>query len=400
MTERVELIKKIEVIRGSRVICYLTSLRPNVNASMASDAVRVMADHLNALDVRPVEKLDIFLASNGGSGTVPWRLTALFREFSKKFSVIIPYRAYSAATLLALGADEIVMHPFGEMGPIDPTVSNAFNPREKTGQPIGISVEDVKAYVSFIKDTVGIRHEDELVKAIEVLANNVHPLALGNVERFVSQSRMTAKKIMRTHMTEADEHVIDEIVENLASRLYFHGHPINRREAKHELKLKIAEDPSPELEATIWELYKSYEKEFENRDELRPVDDLLNSAIPPFNGSHRPAAPQPVPAPPVPPVAPNITLPFEIRKRLLFAMIEDGNLMSRYDMEKRYILWGLQNANAQIQELTESAAWVTTPQGSAPSRVQAQVAKEAQPSRSPPASKVARKNAKPSRKKR
>src|SRR5271157_5146327 len=35
-------------------------------------------------------------------------------------------------------------------------------------QKIGISVEDVKAYVSFIKETVGIRHEDELIRAIEI----------------------------------------------------------------------------------------------------------------------------------------------------------------------------------------------------------------------------------------
>jgi len=36
--------------------------------------------------------------------------------------------------MLALGADEIVMHPFAEMGPIDPTVSNDFNPVDPTTQ--------------------------------------------------------------------------------------------------------------------------------------------------------------------------------------------------------------------------------------------------------------------------
>jgi archaellum component FlaC len=43
------------------------------------------------------------------------------------------------------------------MGPIDPKVANEFNPiNPQTQQLIGISVEDVKAYVTFIKDTVGI----------------------------------------------------------------------------------------------------------------------------------------------------------------------------------------------------------------------------------------------------
>ncbi len=128
--DRLPLIRKIEELRGSAVICYLTSLRPNVSAQIAEDAVRVFFDHLAALPNRKVEKLDIFLCSNGGSGTVPWRLVSLFREFAKSFSVLIPYRAYSAASLLALGADEIVMHPFAELGPIDPTVANEFNPVE------------------------------------------------------------------------------------------------------------------------------------------------------------------------------------------------------------------------------------------------------------------------------
>src|SRR5439155_10612970 len=179
-TDRINFIKQIEETRGSQVICYLTSVRPNVSAQMSDDAVRVFFDHLLLLPTRPVEKLDIFLCSNGGAGTVPWRLVSLFREYAKSFSVLIPYRAYSAATLLALGADEIVMHPFAEMGPIDPTVSNDFNPTEQnTGRRLGISVEDVKAYVNFIKTTVGITHEDELIQAVLALTRKVHPLALG-----------------------------------------------------------------------------------------------------------------------------------------------------------------------------------------------------------------------------
>ena len=173
-------------------------------------------------------------------------------------SALLPYRAYSAATMLALGADEIVMHPFAEMGPIDPTVSNDYNPVDPHGgQRVGISVEDVKAYIAFVKDTVGIRHEDELVKAVEILANKVHPLALGNVERFISQSRLIARRILLTHMSEEEKgHEIDETIEMLASKLYFHGHPINRREAREELHLKVATNVQPALETAMWKLYR------------------------------------------------------------------------------------------------------------------------------------------------
>src|SRR5260370_21852911 len=153
LNERIALIKKIEVIRGSTVFCFLTSLRKNVPSIIAEDSVRVFFDHLLLAPSRPVAKLDIFLCSNGGSGTVPWRLVSLFREFAKSFNVLIPYRAYSAASLLALGADEIVMHPFADLGPIDPTVANDFNPVEH-GRRLGISAEAVTAYVKFIWKTV------------------------------------------------------------------------------------------------------------------------------------------------------------------------------------------------------------------------------------------------------
>ncbi|MDR4495112.1 MAG: hypothetical protein R3B74_11950 [Nitrospirales bacterium] len=335
-SERQELIKKIEDLRGSNVICFLTSLRQNVPSQIAEDCVRVFFEHLLLLPSRPVEKLDIFLCSNGGSGTVPWRLVSLFREFSNSFNVLIPYRAYSAASLLALGADEIVMHPFAELGPIDPTVSNEFNPKEQgTGRSLGISVEDVKAYVNFIKSTVGITHEDELIKAIEILGEKVHPLALGNVERFLSQSRMIARKILRTHMKETDEHVIEEIIENMASKLYFHGHPINRKEAKEELKLKVTLDLPAGLETIIWDLYKNFEKEFDNLEPFNPAGDLagINTGQGPCKKEYE----------------------------LLHAIIESKRLTSKLKTKRRFTLLPAQPGQKLIQEDVLSQVWSHTP---------------------------------------
>lgn len=336
--ERLKLIRRIEELRGSSVICYLTSLRPNVPARIAQDQVRVIFDHLLLLPSRPVEKLDLFLVSNGGDSVVPWRLVALFREFAKTFSVLIPYRAYSAATLMTLGADEIVMHPFGELGPIDPTVSNDFNPREdKTDRVLGISVEDVKAYISFIKNTVGITHEDELVKTIEVLANKVHPLALGNVERFVAQSRMMAKKILKTHMDGTSDHEIHEIVENLASKLYFHGHPINRQEAKQDLGLKVNLEVQPELETLMWDLYKSFEEEFQNAVIFDPVVELQGLGSPP--NAQGPNPPK--------------TREFE----LFHASIESGRYASRYATRRRATLVQIQLGQQVLVDEVLSQGW-------------------------------------------
>ena len=354
LNERVALIKKIEQLRGSSVISFLTSLRPNVPGAISDDAVRVFFDHLVKLPKRPVKQLDIFLCSNGGSGTVPWRLVSLFREFATKFAVLIPYRAYSAASLIALGADEIVMHPFAELGPIDPTVSNEFNPTDQqSGMRIGISVEDVKAYVTFIKSTVGITHEDELIRAIEVLAEKVHPLALGNVERFLSQSRMIARKILRTHMSEAEEHTIDEIVENMASKLYFHGHPINRQEAKSDLELKVQTDLAPELERSLWDLYKDYEEYFENMTIFHPAGDLAAIRIARAQAALAAAI---AAAPGAPPAAPQ--LPPDKKYKLLHSLVESTRLSSAFHTERNYtLIQGAQVGQQAIQEEILSQGW-------------------------------------------
>src|SRR5271157_5241539 len=86
-------------------------------------------------------------------------------------------------------------------------------------------------------------------------------IALGNVKRSLSQSRMMASKLLALHMTKAeDEHRIKEIVEKLTSKLFYHGHPINRTEAK-QIGLPTVEEPSPAVEEAMWKLYLDYEAE-------------------------------------------------------------------------------------------------------------------------------------------
>lgn len=272
---RKKIIQELQEERSSKIISYIISTKPNTGYQIADDAVRLIYDHLSNLKPSGKDKIDLFLHSFGGVGIVPWKLVNLIREFSNNFEVLIPYKAYSAATLIALGANKIIMHSMGELGPIDPKVGNEFNPINPQGQPVQISVEDVASYISFVKDFVEIRHEEELIQTFNILANNVHPLALGNVHRFYSQSRMIAKKLLKLHMNVEEEHIINEIVETLTSKLFFHGHPINRKEAK-TLNLKI-EEPSEKVEELMWKLYEEYEKELEIKTPFNPHELLNNS---------------------------------------------------------------------------------------------------------------------------
>ncbi len=288
--KRIELIEAIQKERGTHVISYVTSTRQNLEIQMAMDSIRKLYGHVLAIKKPKKDaKVDLFLHSNGGDGTVPWRLVTLIREHADHFSVLVPYKAFSAATLTALGAHEIVMHPMGMLGPTDPTVTNSFNPPDpqNPGRFLGISVEDVTAYIALIKEDAGIQHEDELVQAFKILADKVHPLALGNVKRSLSQSRMMARKLLSLHMNKPeDEHNVDEIVDSLTSKLFYHGHPINRKEAKEQIGLSTVIDPPTKVEELMWELYLQYETEMRLEEPFMVALEFLTQ----FPGI--PAAPQ------------------------------------------------------------------------------------------------------------
>lgn len=292
--DRIKIIKDLQnelksIVKGKDsisseniplVLCYITSTRNNLDVPMAMDSIRKIFDHLSLIPYEEKGKKDIYLylVSNGGDGTVPWRIVTLIREYAKKFHVLIPYRAYSAATLTALGADSIIMHPMGMLGPTDATVANPFNPPDPNNpnNKVGISVEDVTAYISLIKEDVGITHEDELVKAFNKLAEQIHPLALGNVKRSLAQSRLMAHKLLELHMTNPkDQHEIKDIVDNLTSKLYYHGHPINRKEAKDQIGLSTIVIPSQNLENLMWDLYLEYEKEINPEEPFNPTNEFI-----------------------------------------------------------------------------------------------------------------------------
>lgn len=274
---RKELIEKLQVVRNNHlVIVYITSTRSGYEVSIADDAFRLIYEHLELGQEQAKEGVDLFIHSNGGSGTVPWRIVSLIRQYTGNLAVLVPHRAFSAATLIALGADEIVMHKMGCLGPIDPSVANIFNPPHplNPGQAAPISVEDVTAFFRLVKDEVGITHEDELVQALIALTQKIHPLAIGNVQRSHNQSRLMARKLLKLHMkSESQEPEIERLIDTLKSNLFYHGHPINREEARTELKLKVAVPP-PEVESLMWDLYLQYEGDLKLNEPFNVLREL------------------------------------------------------------------------------------------------------------------------------
>lgn len=275
---RKELIKQIEQKRGSKVISYSISDRPGpMNAKIGQDVIPIFSNQLRQMGRQ--KKIDLVLYSTGGDTMVPWRLVSMIREYCDKFSVLVPYKAHSAATMIALGADEIVMSDLSELSPIDPSTANAFNPVDSNdkNKRVPISVEDVIAYFDLAKNKFGIKNDEQLAEVFGkfVDANpQVHPLALGNVNRIHNLIRILAKQLLRSHQKPMDDKKIETIVEQFTEKLYSHQYFIGRKEAQESLELKTVSFAEKELANLMTDLYESYREEMKTGEQWNPEIEL------------------------------------------------------------------------------------------------------------------------------
>lgn len=265
--ERKDLIRQIQKYRKSKLVCYLTSDRAGVpNAQISGDAIRPIYNHLRPLGFRGTKRIDLFLYSRGGSVDVPWPLITMLREYCDELNVLIPFRAHSATTLIALGADSIIMGKKGELGPIDPIMTKQLG-EQSAGQE-AIPVEDVMSYVAFLKERVGLGDQESLASMSHILADRLSPWTLGSMYRIHSHIRSIARKLITSQHQPPDEQSINSIIETLAEKTYFHGHAIGRNEAK-SMGLNVHNAPE-RLDNLLWELFEEYELLMKLNEPLDP----------------------------------------------------------------------------------------------------------------------------------
>ncbi|HBV95682.1 MAG: hypothetical protein JL50_10345 [Peptococcaceae bacterium BICA1-7] len=268
--QRMELIKDLQVRRNSTVICYFTGDRENLNTRIAPDVIPIFYRHLEKVPVR--QRIDLFLYTRGGDILTPWRLIQLIREYTEELCVLVPFRAYSAGTLLCLGADEIVMGKMGELGPIDPSVVNAYNP-EDPRNPLArmpVNIEDVYSYFTLASETARIDSES-ITDIFAILAEKIHPLALGNVHRNYLLIRSLAKKLLSLRRCSLCAENVQVIVDKLTEKLYAHNYTISRREALKDIGLPVFY-PEADLEKIMWLLYEDFAGELQLTEPFNPRD--------------------------------------------------------------------------------------------------------------------------------
>ena len=217
-----------------------------------------------------MEGIDLLLYTRGGDTNSVWPLVSLVREFDPDFEVLVPFRCHSSGTLAALGANRIILTSLSELSPIDPSTGNQFNPRDPANPQSGmaISVEDVRAYRSFILEQLHGAREDndeslrlpsEAVALLQHLTNEVHPLALGNVNRVLQQIKQLAVNLLNLHPVDGED--VQSIVRALTTQFFSHLHMINRHEAKKILGERV-DFASGELSDALDNVLRAYEEQF------------------------------------------------------------------------------------------------------------------------------------------
>lgn len=270
--ERIEFYKQIEELRKRPLIVYVTSQRPNAIGLMAGDVIPEFIDQLQRLP-KDANAVDLLIESAGGDALVAWRVMSLFREEVNEVSVLIPSSAFSAATLVALGGNEIIMGRYGCLGPIDPQTKV----KRKDGTDAFVSYRDFVSYLDFYKNEAGLTEQAYTENAFKSLVEHVEPWMLGLGRRASSLSVTIAEKLLQIHMTGAEEKIkASSIAKNLNESYFSHGPPVGRTEARG-IGLNI-QDADDKLEKLMWEVHLDIEKELNIREPFNPIGIFLSDA--------------------------------------------------------------------------------------------------------------------------
>ena len=265
---RAQRYTSIEDYRKRPLIAYATSTRRGVPGQMAGDAVRFFIDQIDAIS--DGDSVDVLINSTGGDALTAWKLMSVLRERFKHIAVLVPLEAFSAATIFALGADEIVMHPHASLGPIDPQITV----RQQDGSTRRFSFEDVGAFLRFVADEINLTEQAHLSDVVSGLLEAADPLVLGGAKRASELAADVGERLLQTHMIAPEEKGrAREIADNLNKSFFAHGDAVSRSRARM-LDLKIAGD-DPELEELLWAAYMGIEEYMQIREPYAPLQHFV-----------------------------------------------------------------------------------------------------------------------------
>lgn len=238
------IVKQINDGIDGTFLSYWTSGQ----GSICGDDVQAMYEVLGA--VRPRERITLFVKSDGGDGKSALRMIHLLREFVPHLTVAVPLECASAATMLALGADEIHMGPLAFLTPVDTSLEHPLGPLDPRNEAAYVGQDELHRTIALWE-----RHaRPNDANPFGELYKYLHPLVIGAIDRAASLSIRLCTEILRYHLPNPAE--AERIATALNAQFPAHEYPITPREARG-LGLNI-KDLDPKLNESLLALNRLY----------------------------------------------------------------------------------------------------------------------------------------------
>ena len=196
------------------------------------------------------DTLHLFIKSDGGNGQAALRMVSLLRQNAKKLIALVPLECASAATMLALGTNEIHMGPMAYLTAVDTSLTHDLSPLDRDNDRVRVSLDELTRVIRLWRS----EKSDSLENPYKALFQYVHPLVIGAVDRAESLSIMLCKELLSYHIQ--DETTVNAIAETLNSKYPSHSYPILYEEAQRA-GLQVCH-MQPEINGLLLELNELY----------------------------------------------------------------------------------------------------------------------------------------------
>jgi len=225
-SSRLRLMGKMENERKSRVIVLIH--RQETMSLLGFPIMKYIDINDSEAVLRAIKMtdadtpIDIIIHTPGGLVLASEQIAKAIKKHPAKVTVFIPHYAMSGGTLIALGADEIVMDENAVLGPVDPQL----------GQYPAASILSVLEK-----------------KPVDKIDDNT--LILADVSRkALAQVKRTIIELLEGKM---DKSKAERIADILSSGIFTHDYPISVEEAR-KIGLPVSTD-MPEIVYQIMALY-------------------------------------------------------------------------------------------------------------------------------------------------
>lgn len=240
--QRQSLIKEIEDRTETTLVCYVSG----ENCQIEVDDTIGIVELLHNIPLG--QSIDLLLHTTGGDIDAAEKLIELFRGRlgeGGRLRVIVPNAAKSAGTLMALGADEIVMSDSSELGMIDPQ----FVLKDERGNDICTSVV---AYLDAYREHAESVRKDPSDPVAQAMLSHFDPVIVRKFQGFRDRARDIAMRMLNRQG--AASTWISEALMDL-ERWKSHNQMIGHEDA-HQLGLNVTYlNPDDSLWQMYWHLY-------------------------------------------------------------------------------------------------------------------------------------------------